>query len=243
MPNVVQTAANTFFQQAATTTIQTAGLPIAGNAIAVAVTIRRSAAHETVASIADNQGVGNVYSSVVTAVSSATVFSAGAEIWECTSLGVVGTSPFIVTVTYSAGTMNGQEAGLAEIHGATTIDQTGTNNDGGSTRTSGNVTASSGNVGTNDVVIAAIGLAAFHNTSQALTSPPSSGYTSIFIGDPNAGNQETGAGYKALSASEISAANWTWTTADGYAAVIATFRGSVAVSTFGPMPRQLYIMP
>lgn len=241
MPTIQQTAAGTYFLATTSGNVQLGSLPIVGNAVAVAVAIRGSGG-SVVSSMSDNQGVGNVYT-YIGSITSSVITQADAEIWWCQTLGTVGVSPFTVSVTYSNGTMGGQGVAAIEIAGAASVDKIGTANDGGSNVSSATVTAAGANAGTQDVVLTILALSTAHSTSVSLTNPPNSGYTTVYDGDPTSGTSTMSVGAKAVSAVETSSANWTWTTAGGFAAVIATFRGSVAVSTFGPMPKQLYVMP
>jgi hypothetical protein len=193
-------------------------LPTAGNTVVVIVYFFNSGVANTVSSIVDNQGVGNVYTFI------AGIGDAGAqtrvEFWQCASIGATS-GTFTVTPTLS-GTVNALTR-LVEANGVI-LDQIGTATtaSGATTLT---VTASGANTAAADFVLTCIGLQYNGGTDPVLSHPATSAYTDY--------NYDTGfvtyvvsdASYKTVAATETSAASWTWTSATiATAAVIATFK-------------------
>jgi hypothetical protein len=192
--------------------------PTAGNGIIFAASLIGAAA-VSITSVADNQGVGNVYTRVKT-LGTATV----ADLWWCPSIGATS-GTFTITPTTSGSLSGGNQAcGGLEFNGYSAVDQTGTGTAGSNTLTA---TCSAPNANALDLVV-------MGGTSNAFNPgtgyPPTSGYTGWF---GNITGSYSSWGYKILSALETSAGTLTWNTANGGNGVIATFLPATSTALLG----------
>lgn len=107
-------------------------------------------------------------------------------------------------------------------------------NNGATTGTSGNTGTTGTTAQTDELVIAVISADNGNNTTN-LSTPASSGYTSLAAQTDDAADDPAEMSYKTLSATGTQIASWTWTNSSAYSAAIATFKisggGAVAAST------------
>lgn len=205
-----------------TRTLTFSSLPTSGNCVAVFIGEDSASGASSVASVTDNQG--NTYTARAQAGNAS---NANAQIWTCDVIGAPS-GTFIVTVTLNTNSFGSAIA--SEISGltATIQDHTGTNNGASGSRSTFSVTASGANTNAICIVLACI----YWNASSAnvgLSTPASSGYTSLAVQQD--GNTYGGfeASYKVVSATETSSATWTFNSATGgVATALVTLHGAAA---------------
>lgn len=96
------------------------------------------------------------------------------------------------------------------------------------TVTSGQVGPTSPSTFANSIVFALIGVSG-GGASSALTHPATSAYSSVDGNTENSAHIAYSSSYKITSATGAQQANWTWTGASNYTAVLATFMGTEEV--------------
>ena len=186
-------------------------LPNAGSSILVGIAAN-GAAGISVTGVADNQGVGNVYTLVAKQVTSGT--GEDAELWWCRSIGATsGTFTLTATLNQTNANPYGNIGGL-EATGINAVDQTaGATANAVLTVTA---TAAAPNANAADLVIG-VG-AAGGGTSPY--GPPTTGYTAWYN---NTANLWASFGYKIVAAVETSAATTNWNVSTNGVALVATF--------------------
>lgn len=200
-----------------------ATLPGVGNAVIAGLSIRGTGT--TIVSVADNQGGGNVFSSVITATDS---FSSLTFLQWCpVILTPSGTYTLTWNISATGGSNNGgQILSLLEVSGLSgLVDQTGGSFAGGVT--SETTSCSSANSNANDLVVSIIGMSNFG--ANGISDPASVGYTSWYVDQgTNTGQVGMAGSYKVVSALETSSSSWSWTGgASAYSSVIATFKAGI----------------
>lgn len=201
-------------------------LPSPGNTIIVVLTAWQTT-QPTVATIADNQGVGNSYG---LPPNGNTGITATAYIYRCKAIGATS-GTFTITVTWTGGTNVYGSIRALDVSGLDTInidDQSSATTLSTAT-TSHTETIGSQNSNANDLVVAAIspdtGV-----SSSAITDPAATGYSSIMVQQDSSTYTGGEASYKIVSALETSSASWTYASAAAYASVVATFKAAGSVT-------------
>jgi hypothetical protein len=132
-----------------------------------------------------------------------------------------GTHSF--TTTRSAGAFAISNISEWNITQASPLDVHTNSKDGGSGATSGNTGTTGTTAQASELAIVVIDPENGANTSS-LSTPPSSGYTSLaYSADDNTHNA-CSHGYKILAATGTQVGSWTWSNSSGWCAAIATFK-------------------
>ena len=225
---VIQTASLTGQGRGTTNAISFSVLPQPQHAVMFGLLATANYDGTTITGVADNQG--NVYSKVVSATSGSGSFGEG-EIWTCAS---IGTPTGTFTVTATNGASNGEPCMLFLLEEDTNrlVDQTGVQSDVAAAA-AGTVTASAPNTNAAALVLAAVAIVSYNGPGWSVSDHASSGYTSL-VADRSDNGRDFEVSYKEVSASETSAASWTWSGTSQWFAVLATFKSGAPPLPIGP---------
>jgi hypothetical protein len=192
--------------------------PAAGNSVTVAIATTAT----SITGVADNQGVGNTYTQVVTdfeAVGNQSVF-----VFKCLSIGTPS-GTFTITVTLASG--NYSLASAIQTSNLSAVDQTGSHK-----QTSGTTLAaatSSADTNADDLSLAVMTVNGT-TAAQGISTP--SGYNSLALENDDTLHIAGSIDYKILSATGTETV--TWGISAGYSATVgalATFKGAGAAAS------------
>lgn len=216
-PTVIQNATPVLAAGGTTKAISLAALPTPGNALVLTVSTRGA----PITGVADNQG--NAFTQA--AVSASSSGTGNVAVWWLPN--VPATSGTYTVTATGAATVAGWELGLIEATNLSfIIDQSATLNDSAGPVAAAAIAAPT-DLSSNDLWVAALCLAGTYPSANPSFSGPHSTYTQIFSSNPNTtGQLVSSAAYQITSFVVAATASWTWTNADGFAAVIVSFRGS-----------------
>lgn len=136
------------------------------------------------------------------------------------------------TLTATPGLQSGSAADvtISEWSGYATsssIDKTASNS--ATTGTSGNTGTTAATTVANELVIAVLAEGGLNSSgANGITTPASSGYTSLYTTQNGNQRTPTQVSYKEVTGTGTQTASWTWTSPSEYQAVIATFKAAAA---------------